>query len=344
MKVDEAREIISGTLMNAPAIGSFSGFTAHVKDVKRGVLFFSNNQEQIDEALRVGAFGIVFDSPVQMIDGEIAWIKVDNIKTAAIRLARYILLTQNVGVFFMNEIQYMLAQKIITDDNAAFFDDEPAELLSVLENKQPSKIIIKNKALLDIVLEYTPVIIPEKSPFDISEQHSIFEVRFYYKIYRYRLPLPAVFLGELGSVVCFCMNERIEFNIGKFEPIPSLLPLYLNQEARIVPFGQSERVVIPTNNKEIFLRYLQSLITDITYAKIDFFIPTILNDEDSDLIEHCTQMSDFKPTFYDSPMNLSQLLQQSHYNFALVFGISSDGLSFVLNEAKPILNPTLFEV
>ena len=67
IKVQQVAELINGELMNSPAIGSFEGYTTHLENVQRGMLFFAINPHHIDSALQRGAFGVVFDKFVQTI-------------------------------------------------------------------------------------------------------------------------------------------------------------------------------------------------------------------------------------------------------------------------------------
>ncbi|GAD17919.1 hypothetical protein [Helicobacter fennelliae] len=344
MKIKEAVEIICGTSINSPAIGSFSGFATKLEDVKRGFLFFAKNPNEINAAIKAGAFGIVFDSFVQMEDGEIAWIKVASIEDSIIRLTRYKLLSENIQVFYVNAYQYAIAQNIITSDDTALFDDNPSKLLELLEKKHPTKIIIKNQTLLDFVLEYTPCVILEKLPFDISNPSSLFEPKFYYKLNLYQTPLPEVFLPDLGAVIEMCVNANIEFNLNNFEVISSLLPLSLNQEAKILPFGQSPHVAIPTNDKEIFLRYALIFHKHAKWGKVLFLVPKILQEQNLDLYDlyEARIGKKLESIQYNVANELPHLLRSHAYNFGLIFGIGLEGLQFILNQQKPIPDPTLF--
>ncbi len=344
MKVKEVAEVICGEVINTPSIGSFDGFSTKLESVKRGSLFFAKNPDEIDIAIKNGAFGIVFDKFVQMIDGEIAWIKVSSISDSIIRLVRYRLLVENIKVFYLDCHQYEIAKTIITAKDVLFFDENPILLLDMLEEKSFKGIFIKDKNLLDFVLEYTTCTNKDKIPFDIVYPHALFESKFYYKLNHYQIPLPDVFLPELGGVVSLCESEGFDFDIYRFSSNLSLLPLSLDQNAKVLPFGQSSRVVIATQSKEIFLRYASVLSNQAKWGDMKFFLPTLLDEEDSDLFEIYENEigSSLQPAYYNGTNDLPLLLKKESYNFGLVFGISTDGLKFVLDAIKPMPVPALF--
>lgn len=420
MRVLEASEIICGELINTPAIGSFEGFATKVEDVKRGVLFFALDSDDIDTALEKGAFGVVFDSSIQMRNVEIAWIKVDNIQSCISRLVRYLLISKKIEIILLDEIQYIIAKQIIRAKEVLFFDEyrggfisasnsinnsmrfSVCELLDEIVQQNPTKIITSLEGIADLSIEeYTTCANPQHLPFDIITPHQIFESKFYHKISAYQIPLPAVFLPELAAVVeqlCLREGEEIAFDMSDFAPIEKLLPIALSPEARILPLGKSNKVVISTNSVDIFLRYVRYLKENARYGELAFFVPRILDDkgkevftpihcgedsseyggESSALQSHCrvgfcveydmggaqsevasqnlhdkksedkqnnaqNNASDkLEAICYDSSNELPKLLKLSRFNFALVLGISTEGLIFVLNEASKDTSPVLF--
>ena len=410
MRVSEASEIICGQLINEPSIGSFEGFATKVEDVKRGVLFFALDRDEIDLALEKGAFGVVFDSQAQMRNVEVAWIKVDNIEHSLIRLVRYLLVGKQIEIILLSEIQYSIAKEIIRAKEVLFFDDclsnvagetnrynsyatnknnsvssttqtrlPIQELLDGIVKQNPRKIITSLQGIADLSIEeYTTCINPKHSPLDIITPHQIFESKFYHKVSAYQIPLPAVFLPELGAVVELCLRDgdELAFELRDFAPLEKLLPIALSPEAKILPLGKSNKVAIPTHSVEIFLRYAKYLKENAKFGELAFFVPRILGEkemkifapiENSDendeyggyskvgfyLCENSDTSNDsqndenhskekLEAICYDSSNELPKMLKIERFNFALVLGISTEGLIFVLNEASKDTSPVLF--
>lgn len=409
MRVSEASEIICGQLINEPSIGSFEGFATKIEDVKRGVLFFALDRDEIDLALEKGAFGVVFDSQAQMRNVEVAWIKVDNIQHSLIRLVRYLLVGKKIEIILLSEIQYSIAKEIIRAKEVLFFDDclsnfagEPnryshytankdstlssttqarlpiQELLDGIVKQNPRKIITSLQGIADLSIEeYTTCINPKHSPLDIITPHQIFESKFYHKVSAYQIPLPAVFLPELGAVVELCLREgdEIAFELRDFAPLERLLPIALSPEAKILPLGKSNKVAIPTHSVEIFLRYAKYLKENAKFGELAFFVPRILGEKEMKIFTPIEENSNENDEYggyskvgfylceenlndssqndendkekleaicYDSSNELPKMLKLERFNFALVLGISTEGLIFVLNEASKDTSPVLF--
>ncbi len=409
MRVSEASEIICGQLINEPSIGSFEGFATKIEDVKRGVLFFALDRDEIDLALEKGAFGVVFDSQAQMRNVEVAWIKVDNIQHSLIRLVRYLLVGKKIEIILLSEIQYSIAKEIIRAKEVLFFDDclsnfagEPnryshyatnkdstlssttqarlpiQELLDGIVKQNPRKIITSLQGIADLSIEeYTTCINPKHSPLDIITPHQIFESKFYHKVSAYQIPLPAVFLPELGAVVELCLREgdELSFELRDFAPLERLLPIALSPEAKILPLGKSNKVAIPTHSVEIFLRYAKYLKENAKFGELAFFVPRILGEKEMKIFAPIDENSDENDGYggyskagfylceenlndssqnnendkerleaicYDSSNELPKMLKLERFNFALVLGISTEGLIFVLNEASKDTSPVLF--
>lgn len=409
MRVSEASEIICGQLINEPSIGSFEGFATKIEDVKRGVLFFALDRDEIDLALEKGAFGVVFDSQAQMRNVEVAWIKVDNIQHSLIRLVRYLLVGKKIEIILLSEIQYSIAKEIIRAKEVLFFDDclsnfagEPnryshytankdstlssttqarlpiQELLDGIVKQNPRKIITSLQGIADLSIEeYTTCMNPKHSPLDIITPHQIFESKFYHKVSAYQIPLPAVFLPELGAVVELCLREgdEIAFELRDFAPLERLLPIALSPEAKILPLGKSNKVAIPTHSVEIFLRYAKYLKENAKFGELAFFVPRILGEKEMKIFTPIEENSNENDEYggyskvgfylceenlndssqndendkekleaicYDSSNELPKMLKLERFNFALVLGISTEGLIFVLNEASKDTSPVLF--
>ena len=86
MRIDTIVNLVDGELVNSGYISEINQFSNNLKKVKRENLFISNDIEEIKEAIKKGAYGVLFSKDINIIDDEIAWIKVDNIQDALFRL------------------------------------------------------------------------------------------------------------------------------------------------------------------------------------------------------------------------------------------------------------------
>ena len=100
MKIEDILNLTEGTLSNTPKVQAIESATVYVSKVDQGDLFFSSNQEEIDQAIQNGAYAIVYDDEnITCNDEEIAWIKVTSIQLAAFKLIRYVTIKKEAQFF-----------------------------------------------------------------------------------------------------------------------------------------------------------------------------------------------------------------------------------------------------
>ncbi|PAF54536.1 hypothetical protein BKH42_01105 [Helicobacter sp. 13S00482-2] len=330
MKVNEAVEVINGELASTPSISSFNGVATQISEVKRGCLFVAKNPDEIDGAVALGAYGIVYDRYVQMVDGEIAWIKVSSIHDAMIRLVRYKLLREKIEVFFASEIEYEIARQINIDDSVGFFDKDIPEFLSFMaKNPNITRVMIKDNKLLDLVLEYIQTVVPQEYPFDVLVR-TLFDVKISYKISQYNLRLPSLFLPELASVIDLFGSNKIAFDLRNFTSIPYMQPNFINIRAKLVHYGQTDRVVITEEDIEKFKKYATYIAMYAKWGKLILLLPKGY-EEVFDMIA--------QNEIYQDRSDLDCLLRNQNYNFALVFGMDNSNLVDLLT--TPYSDPVL---
>lgn len=328
--MSEAVEIINGNLANTPAIAGFNSIATSIGEVKRGCLFIAKNPNEIDGAVALGAYGVVYDRYVQMVDGEIAWIKVVSIADAIIRLVRYKFLTEKIEVIFASEIQYDIALEIITDSAVGFFDEGIFDLLGFMgKNTNLKAIVIKNKNLLNFALEHTSINQPQEFPFKIATA-TLFETKINYKFAQYELRLPNLFLPELSGVIELCVTQNIAFDLKKYSSIPHMQPNFINACAKLVSYGQTDRVVIAQKNIEDFKRYITYIALKAKWGKLMLFLPEGY-EEVFDVVA--------QNEIYHNENELANLLKKQIYNFALIFGLNNSALTKIL--MTPQIEPVL---
>ncbi len=90
MQISSILDIVDGSLLNSPSISFIYSIKTKVNKVKEGDLFITKNLDDIELAIKNGAFAIILEENYPIIDNEIAWIKVNNIDLTIIKLIRFI--------------------------------------------------------------------------------------------------------------------------------------------------------------------------------------------------------------------------------------------------------------
>ncbi|WP_104696874.1 MULTISPECIES: hypothetical protein [unclassified Helicobacter] len=331
MRINQVVELLQGELSNSPAIGSFNGIALSLNSLKKGSLFFAKCLEEIDMAIAMGAYGIVYDKFVQMIDAEIAWIKVQDMQESIARLVRYYLLNKNIEVFYLKPREFEIFLQVCTDDGILCFDGNLEKLLEKISQDTSYKgVVVSDHSFLNLALEYTKSIVPQEKVLEIHIA-TLFDMKVYYKLSQYYLLLPALFFNELSAVVHLCQTYQIDFNLGLFKSLPSVLPSFVDSTPKLLDYGASERVVIAQKSLIDFSNYANYILQNGRWGRIVGFFP-----------KDCDVSFDFEMAYYENQEELLELIGKKRYNFALVLGIENQDLAQILN--RPVIEPmaTLF--
>ncbi len=97
MNISSLNEILKGTLLNKPSVSRADSFTDKLHRVSFGDCFFCNNTKDINQAIKQGAYVIVTSKDIKTLNEDTAYIRVDTLKKAKIRLIRYLLNKHNVN-------------------------------------------------------------------------------------------------------------------------------------------------------------------------------------------------------------------------------------------------------
>ena len=332
MRVSQVVELIQGELNNKPAIDSFSSIALSLSSLRRGGLFFAHHPDEIEQAVNFGAYGIIYDQYAQMSDMEIAWIKVSNMQEAIARLVRYFILQKKIEVFCLKPVEFEIFSQICNDSQVIVFDGDMNSLLEKVSQDYHHKgIIIKHDNFLNASVKFNYTVVPQEKPLQIHIA-SLFDMRVYYKLSQYYLPIPAMLFDNLCSVVYLCLNEQISFDLHHFVGLESVKPIFVDMTSRILEYGQSERVIIAQNEIRDFRDYVVYIAQNGRWGKLLLFVP-----------KGCDYEFDEEVEYYESKEELLDFFKQKKFNFGLVLGMENKALIALLDLAsRSISEPSLF--
>lgn len=99
MNISNLSELLNASMINEGSTLSVGGFALNLNEVKSSFAFFSNAQDEAAEAVKKGAFVIIFDKNIEVTDTEVFYLKVENLENALFRLLRF--LCQNKELHFL---------------------------------------------------------------------------------------------------------------------------------------------------------------------------------------------------------------------------------------------------
>jgi ferrochelatase len=266
MMIENLTQICSGSLLNKPSVTSVTNFTCKSDKVSRGDAFFSLNtaKGEIKQALENGAYAIIYDGVIQTDDSEIAWIKVDDIKKAMIRVMRFEAERKDIQAVFLSPLQFDILSSFKLQFNALLSPSNIEELFSQLFKLQAESYLFSSNAELLEQLSPRFDIVKESAEATILQSHSIFRTSFvcgenFFKDYE----IPSLFVPEFSALIDFLDEKSLPFKAGAlsghFETI------FINTALQPRPFGSTYQAVIIETDERLFEReakWIEKYVSD----------------------------------------------------------------------------------
>ena len=280
MQISSILDIVDGSLLNSPSISFIYSIKTNALKVKEGDLFIAKNINEIDLAIRNGAFAIIFDTNVPIIDNEIAWIKVKNIDISIIKLVRFKLAIKNIEAFYCNKIIYDLLKIYSThfSKNVRLVPNKLENTFRFIDEIEDNDILIScNKNILDNIY-------PKNKDFDhinkLNEidnliEHSLFETSFSYEnVYFSRLKISSLYITDFLKVFNFFKQN---LDLTKLKSFYNFKPLFLDRNLNLVEFGKSDKFIICQNNDDLYENEIFYMKKQYKYAKNIFITSSYID-------------------------------------------------------------------
>ncbi len=311
MRLENLLALTQGTLQNQPFVSRFEGISFNAKKVKRGNLFVAFNNAEIDEAILNGAYGIIFDRPTQIADNEIAWIKVDDVDDALMRLLRFHLIQKELKVYETDLITIKLARQIMTDNSILVLGQSIKDDFMTLWNADDKSNVLFCPKLIDRDTFVGSKTLPSsyKDEITIVEQ-TLFETSFIFDdVFYERQLLSPFFISYLERLLNFYKMNGIGYRLRAFTPIDNFEAVFTNKELKIKEFGASDRVLIFEPDFELVPSQISFLKRQANWAKIIYILPKA----------KAKPFENIEGIFtYESQRDIIELLKSTSFHFALV--------------------------
>ena len=328
MQISSILDIVDGSLLNSPSISFIYSIKTNALKVKEGDLFIAKNINEIDLAIRNGAFAIIFDTNVPIIDNEIAWIKVKNIDISIIKLIRFKLAIKNIEAFYCNKIIYDLLKIYSThfSKNIRLVPNKLENTFRFIDEIEDNDILIScNKNILDNIY-------PKNKDFDhinkLNEtdnliEHSLFETSFSYEnVYFSRLKISSLYITDFLKVFNFFKQN---LDLTKLKSFYNFKPLFLDRNLNLVEFGKSDKFIICQNNEDLYENEISYMKKQYKYAKNIFITSSYIDYLSKDEQILMTDIEQLKPILRKLKFNGIYILG-FNYNEVYEYLIKSENI------------------
>ncbi|QKF82019.1 peptidoglycan synthetase [Halarcobacter ebronensis] len=317
MQISSILDIVDGRLLNHPSISFIYSIKTNAKRVKEGDLFIVKNDEDITFAVKNGAFALIVEEKIDIIDNEIAWIYVKSIEDTIKKLLRYLLSNIRLTAFYCNDVSFELfkiLKKPTVHTNIKLVPKDLSKFFKVIDDLEENDTLIcsSHKDLDDI---YPVNFNFNTKAYDIKNliEHSIFETTFSYKErYFSKVKLPSLYIKEFLDVYSFLGFDAELNKLKKFTP---LKPIFIDKLINHTDYGKTDKFLLAQENEELIEKEIEYLKEKYKYAKILYLTTTEIDDH-----------KDIDYTFINSLSNLKSFLKKIPFNGVYFMGVSFDEL------------------
>ena len=281
MQISALTDIVEGKLLNTPSISFITQIHTNIKKVNEGDAFFAQNNTEIKNAIKQGAFAIILDFEHDIIDNEIAWITVDDFTKAVTNVLRYKLLEHKSKFIKTNKVFFNLLDIFKNKElsNVILLKNNLCDDFEALHSLESEKLIFGTEInFLNAISG--DVMILENKQFTIKNltSHSLFETSFSYKDKFFdKIKLPTVYINDLLQQL-----ELFKYNLDlkKLNNFNLFKPVFVNKSKEIVPYGQTNRFILASEDIDIANIEIAYLQKHYNYGDIKLFDTSYLTEDE----------------------------------------------------------------
>lgn len=320
MNIENLRRLINAEFLNKPSVSSVVNFAFEAKNIRQGYAYIAMNatESDIKEAVKNGAYAVLIEDDFEVIDNEVAFIKVNSLSTALMRLMRFESSYKALKFYSVNSVQKAILRRISLSKNASVLPSEIEELfLKIIQANKNDIFFCDDLKILSKIAPFYDTVWTDMNAQSLNQGSIFFTTIICDGVYYQNLNIPKVFKGFLSGLIrCLNQNE-ITFKINDLRTIQHFEPIFVDRNFKITPFGASFRAFIVENDDELFE-------TEANFLRRNF----------SEGIEICAPQSfngSTKLTFkFD---DLSELKNLPNFRYALVKCDKSE-LEAMLNKTE----------
>ena len=273
MKISSIVDIVDGELLNSPSISFINNISSDANKVKTSDMFIAKNIEDLKIALQNGAYAVIFEKDFEVIDNEIAFIKVKNLELALLKIVRYKLSTLKIKSYFCTDETFDMLKLYQNNHTKPIFliSKNIEKTFKFIDDIKNGDILIsKNKKLLESIYPDSKEFEKKLDENSIKNliKHSLFELSFSYKdIYFSKLRLSKIYLNSFLNIYDFFKGN---IDISKLKLYSNFKAIFIDKDFQPIESGKSDSFIICQTNKNLIPIEIAYLKNEFRYAKTIF--------------------------------------------------------------------------
>ncbi|PRM94895.1 peptidoglycan synthetase [Aliarcobacter cryaerophilus] len=273
MKISSIVDIVDGELLNSPSISFINNISSDANKVKTSDMFIAKNIEDLKIALQNGAYAVIFEKDFEVIDNEIAFIKVKNLELALLKIVRYKLSTLKIKSYFCTDETFDMLKLYQNNHTKPIFliSKNIEKAFKFIDDIKDGDILIsKNKKILESIYPDSKEFEKKLDENSIKNliKHSLFELSFSYNdIYFSKLRLSKIYLNSFLNIYDFFKGN---IDISKLKLYSNFKAIFIDKDFQPIESGKSDSFIICQTNKNLIPIEITYLKNEFRYAKTIF--------------------------------------------------------------------------
>jgi len=322
MKIEDILNLTEGVLTNTPKVQAIEAATVFYSKVDHGDLFFSSNQEEIDQAIENGAYAIVYDDDtIIQKDDEIAWIKVSDIQLAAFKLIRYVVIKKEASFFLFLEHELTFLKMILEHKtNIAFIGNDWRKAFEQILNSEHTLFVGTDKELMQLIKPDVPKLIREVDGYAVSD--TLFKTTFKVDgfVYQEKDMIP-FHLEYLLRAIDFCKTQELPYSVERIKYTKHFTPVFIDGKLNSTQASKSDKVAIFVDNTSDITKAREYVMRSNMWVKSIVLTPPKTKVPG---IDH--------PHWFKSEEEVRELLKNIHFNYAFIYNADRSILNTIQDE------------
>jgi len=316
MKIEDILNLTEGVLINTPQVQAIEAATVFQSKVEHGDLFFSSNQEEIDQAIANGAYAIIYDDEsIERKDDEVAWIKVSDIQLASFKLIRYVIIKKEAQFFLVSEHELTFLKMILTHKtNINFIANDWRKSFEQILNSDGTLYVGTDKELMKLIKPDIQKLERDVDGYVVFD--TLFKTTFKVGSYVYQeKDLIPFHIDPLLRVIHFAEENSLLYDIERLKYTKHFNPVFIDAQLKSTRSDKSDKVAIFTDNVEDIVEAREYIKRSNNWVKGIVLTPPKTKVPGID-----------RPHWFENEDEVREILKNTLFNYA-----------FILNAERSVL-------
>ena len=277
MTIENLARLINAQILNKPSVSGVLDFTFNPKSVRRGFAFIAQdaNEQDLELAVKNGAYAVICEEAPSVCDSETAYLKVQNLQTALVRLMRFESAGKNLKFCLVNAAGAAILGCMSLSKNASLLPaDFSQAFMKILRAKSGDVFFTGDARMLQRIAPAYDSAFTDAKIGALNPSSIFFTTLICDGIYYQNLALPRVFTGTFCGLLHYLRANGVEFKLGDMRALGHFEPIFIDKNFRPAHFGASFRALITESDDELFEIEAAYLRKNFDPADVIFCLPT----------------------------------------------------------------------